>query len=185
MTGTMSPEETLTPETTETVTETVEPVVTDSVTDTLGTPPPTDAITPVITATAESLLPTVEATLTITTALPAEETPSVSTTETMTATVEPSGAGLPSVEISPTVGGPGSLVQVSLTGFPASEVAVVQMGVINAAPSVRRAAEIDANGGLTTTLTIPQVALRGEQWIVFAFIEDGRTFASSRVFRVQ
>jgi hypothetical protein len=102
-----------------------------------------------------------------------------------TATVQPTLMGLPSVEISPTVGGPGSLVQVSLTGFPANEVAVVQMGVINAAPSVRRAAEIDASGSLTTTLTIPQVALRGEQWIVFGFTEDGRTFASSRVFRVQ
>ncbi len=93
--------------------------------------------------------------------------------------------GLPALHITPTMGMPGTEVQVTLTGFPADALTVVRLGVVNAVPGVRRVAQTDATGSLSTTFTIPRAAQPGERWVVIAFTEDGRASAMSEVFRVR
>jgi uncharacterized protein len=160
---------------TETGTSTVTlPVLTLNVTPTL-TVEPTAVMPPAV-----ELTPTVEATASGTFDSPVSTPSPITATETMTTAI-----ALPALQITPTMGMPGTEVQVALTGFPADALTVVRLGVVNAVPGVRRVAQTDATGRLSTTFTIPRGAQRGERWVVIAFTEDGRAAAISEVFRVR
>ena len=84
----------------------------------------------------------------------------------------------PAVTISPTSGVPGTLVQVSVTGFPAFTPAAVAIGRQGTDLVVVQSATTDGAGAVVTHTPIPSFAVPGEVWLVQVSTTQGALVAA-------
>ena len=103
--------------------------------------------------------------------------------EEFTVTGETTGA--PIVTISPDSGPPGTEIQVTASGFPANTEVQVGAGREGSEFGVTKTAQTDAEGRLSTTITLPDFAEVGDPWgVVVRIVERGGAKASSGTFQV-
>jgi LysM repeat protein len=84
----------------------------------------------------------------------------------------------PAVTISPTSGVPGTVVQVSVTGFPAFTPAAVAIGRQGTDLVVVQSATTDGAGAVVTHTPIPSFAVPGEVWLVQVSTTQGALVAA-------
>lgn len=86
--------------------------------------------------------------------------------------------------ISPTSGPPGTEVNVTAVGFPSNIGVEVGAGPVASEYTITDLAETNVNGVVRTTVTIPETATPGEQWVAVVVSGDDALQAISNEFTV-
>ena len=112
---------------------------------------------------------------------PQQDTPAPTSTPAPTATPDRDAA----VAISPLSGPPRTEIQVAASGFPANTEVQVGAGRQGSEFDVTETARTDAEGRLSTSITLPDFAEIGDPWgVVVRVVERGGARASSDTFHV-
>jgi LysM repeat protein len=70
------------------------------------------------------------------------------------------------VQIEPTSGPPGATIQVTASGLPATAIIEIGAGQINTEYDIIAQAQSDAQGNLSRSVRIPELANAGEEWVI-------------------
>jgi 5-hydroxyisourate hydrolase-like protein (transthyretin family) len=112
---------------------------------------------------------------------------SSSSSSSGSATIPATGKASPAVKLTPTQGGPGTRVLVQASGYPANTAVNVELGAQGATMANLATDQTDANGNLTTYVTIPNRAQGSQQasWAVTVATTTGTSVsATSGAFTV-
>jgi LysM repeat protein len=91
----------------------------------------------------------------------------------------------PEVDIEPTTGPPGTEIQVLASDFPTDIPLTVGIGRWGSEPTVSHEVTADDEGNVSTTITLPEEAMPGEEWVVLVQTVDlPRVEALSELFNV-
>jgi hypothetical protein len=118
------------------------------------------------------------------------EPPDPSPTAEPTATSIPPTATPPSTSLDPTVviaptsGAPGSEIEISATGFRPRTAVEIGIGRVESEYNVVDTAEADAEGQVATTVTLPEFAEDGEQWVAVVSVIGQPVRGTSNTFSV-
>ena len=100
-------------------------------------------------------------------------------------TVTEDNTSTPVVTISPNSGPPGTEIQVTASGFPANIEVQVGAGREGSEFGVTETAQTNAEGRLSTSITLPDFAEIGDPWaVVVRVVEQGGAKAASGTFQV-
>ncbi len=111
----------------------------------------------------------------------ATDTPEPTQTSTPTATPDREAT----VAISPLSGPPDSEVELTASGFPANTEVQIGAGREDSEFGMTETAQTDAEGHLSTTITLPDFAEIGDPWVVVVrVVEQGGAKATSETFQV-
>jgi LysM repeat protein len=98
--------------------------------------------------------------------------------------VDSAASAGPSVMVSPQSGLPGTVLQVSATGFPAGGSLLLGAGLVASEYTVLAIGEAGEDGALAIEVAIPQSATPGESWVIVVETEDRTLQAISNPFAV-